>query len=192
MKNAKKDAYSYLSRKRNYHFLYSPTRQKGIDRQTVKILTLNMISLEIKLPTTYLAVKREELEFLAENSKTPFSFARAKKWTFSDLFQFYCELRENGQRLSRGYLGESGMPGVEIPMIGGFKFDYSYQRLRLNSANISPFVLIHPSSDIKFAVQSLFLISSAQAGLTQLFESIHQSWGRLPVWTPYSCDHETK
>ena len=151
-----------------------------------------MISLEIKLPATYLTVKREELEFLAENSKTPFSFARAKKWTFSDLFQFYCELRESGQRQSRGYLGESGMPGVEIPVIGGFKFDYSYQRLRLNSTNHNPFGIIHPSSDIKFAVQSLFLLSSAQAGLTQLLESIHQSWGRLPVWTPYSCFHETK
>ena len=95
---------------------------------------MNMTSLEIKLPASYLAVKRKDLEFLGEISKTEFNFARAKKWTFSDLFQFYFQMRENSQRLSRGYLGESSMIDEKIPAIGGFKFDYSYQRVRFTHA----------------------------------------------------------
>jgi hypothetical protein len=147
-------------------------------------------SLRGKLPSSYLKVKTDELHWLSEysGSKLPSTLS---SWTFEDLLKFKIKARENIHRKERGFLGESLIPEIELPEIGGLRFNYDYQRVRFQVLNKDPGKIFYPSFKASGLQQHIYLVQSCQAAVTQLLEAAKRSYGDLKIWHPFHAYHET-
>lgn len=143
-----------------------------------------------KLPGAYLKVKKDEIAWMGEYAglRVPPS---PQTWTFETVLKFKIEAREAIHRRQRGFLGESHIPEIPLPEIGGFRFNYDYQRVRFNVLNSNPGKILYPRFRIPGKHQRCYLVQSCQTALTQIFEALKRAYGPLPVWHPFSAYHET-
>ncbi|MFI5360475.1 MAG: hypothetical protein ACHQ49_00785 [Elusimicrobiota bacterium] len=137
-------------------------------------------TLNVPLSRSCFELKRGELEFLADYSRTRLDPAAARKWTYADLVAFKLSCREAIHRRPRGFLGETRLH-LEPEAIGGFGFDYTYQRIDLAVKGEATFERLYPLARTSFRRQRGALLGSCQAGLTNLFKAIEDVYGKLPV-----------
>lgn len=158
---------------------------------TTRSNEISVQSLNVPLSHPYFHEKWPEIRWLSDVSKLRVTRARASKWSYSDLFSFKVEAREALIRQASMLHGESAIAGVEQPRVGEFRVRYNYQRLKVELLNRQPMSFLNPGLTLEAPFQSGFLVSSCQAGLTQLFTALDLTYGRKPVFCPGRLYYET-